>query len=325
MNKPGRVFSRIAGTGGYLPEKILSNFDLEKIVNTSNEWIVERTGIRNRHIVAEDETASTMGYVAAKQALDAARLSVDQIDCVIVSTSTPDKIFPSTACIIQDKLGIPACPAFDVSAACAGFMYALDIADKFIRTGAAKHALVIGSEAMSRILDWQDRKTCVLFGDGAGAIVLSASETPGIRTSNLGANGAYKEMLYVSNGFANQDELSQPSCIYMQGSEVFRVAVRTLGRIFEEIIAEEKMAFSDIDWLIPHQANLRIISAMANKLSLPLERVILTIAEQGNTSAASIPLALHQGITDGRIQRGDHLLLEGFGGGFAWGAALVNY
>lgn len=317
-------YSKILGTGSYLPEKILYNSDLEKFVDTSDEWIRTRTGIEERRIASAKDTASSMGTIAAKQAMAAANIPVESIDLIIVATSTPDKIFPSTACLIQHALAVGPCVAFDVVAACAGFNYALSVADQFIRNGSAKRALVIGSEVMSRIIDWSDRSTCILFADGAGAVVLEASPEPGIHSTHLYADGQYKDLLYVPSPIANNGEEDVPY-MKMQGNEVFKVAVTNLGNVVTDTLAENNMSDSDIDWLIPHQANLRIIKAVGKRLNLPMEQVVVTVNKHGNTSAASIPLALDQAIRDGRIKRGQRLLLESFGGGFAWGSALITY
>ena len=317
-------YAKILGTGSYLPEKRLANADLDPALNTSDEWIFDRTGIKARRIANEQETVSTMAAEASKKAIEAAGLSVQDVDMIIVATCSQENFFPSSACLLQAHLGITApIPAFDVSAACAGFIYALVTAEQFIKSGAVKTALVVGSETMSRTVDWTDRKTCVLFGDGAGAIVLQASDEPGVLCSKLHAQGSYKDLLILPN------EMTSPHVdskfMQMKGNEVFKIAVRSLEEVVEEILEEHKIAKDDIQWLVPHQANLRIIAAMAKKLDMDLERVILTIGEHGNTSSASIPLALDVGIRDGRIRRGDHLLLESFGGGLAWGAALIKY
>lgn len=315
-------YSRILGTGGYLPEKILSNADLEKMVDTSDQWILERTGISTRHIIADNETTSSMAEQAARKAIAAANINPEQIELIIVGTTTPDRMFPSTACILQQRLGAQPCPAFDLSAACAGFIYGLSIADQYIRTGAIKYALVIGCDALSRIVDWTDRSTCVLFSDGAGAVVLGPSDKPGILATHLHADGRYKDLLYAPNHIG---ELKEPAYIKMQGNEVFKIAVQRLGSIVDETLEKNNIDKHQIDWLIPHQANLRIIQATAKKLDLPMERVILTVKEQGNTSAASVPLALDYGIREGKVKRGETLLLEAFGAGLAWGSALIIY
>lgn len=316
-------YSKIIGSGSYLPERILTNQELEKIIDTSHEWIVERVGIHERRIAAKDETASSMGYLAAQKAIEAAQISPHDIDLIIVATSTGDRIFPSTACLIQERLGISGCPAFDVTAACAGFNYALSVADQFIRTGTSRCALVVGSEVMSRLIDWQDRTTCILFADGAGALILTASETPGIHSTHLHADGKYKDSLYMPSrlGLGTDEKVH----LKMSGREVFKIAIQQLANILNETLAAHQLEKEAIDWLIPHQANLRIITTMAKHLNLSMDRVVITLDKHGNTSAASIPTALDQAIRDGRIQRGDRLLLESFGGGFAWGSALVTY
>ncbi len=318
------TYAKILGTGSFLPKKVLRNSDLEKLVETSDEWIKTRTGIEERRIAAPEDTASSMGVAAAKQAITAAEISAETIDLIIVATSTPDKIFPSTACLIQHELATGQCIAFDISAACAGFNYALGIADQFIRNGSVKRALIIGSEVMSRIIDWSDRATCILFADGAGAAVLGASEEPGIHSTHLYADGQYKDLLYVPSPIANNGEEGVPY-MKMQGNEVFKVAVTNLGKVVTDTLAANNITSRDIDWLIPHQANLRIIQAVAKRLGLPMEQVVVTVNKHGNTSAASIPLALDQAIRDGRIKRGQRILLESFGGGFAWGSALITY
>ena len=317
------VFSRIVGTGGYLPKRILHNTDLEKMVDTSDQWIVERTGISQRHIMANDETTSTMAQAAAREAIDAAGLKAADIEMIVIGTSTPDRTFPSTATILQQRLGITnQCPAFDVSAACAGFIYALSIADQYIRTGQIKTALVVGADSLSRIVDWNDRSTCILFSDGSGAVLLQADNDQGVISTHLHANGAYHHLLYAANRLG---ELNEPPYIKMQGSEIFKLAVKCLRDIVDETLKKNNINKEDIRWLVPHQANLRIIKATAKKLNMPMERVILTIQDQGNTSAASVPLALNVGVRDGRIKQGDLLLLEAFGAGLTWGSALVRY
>ncbi|MCF6236594.1 MAG: ketoacyl-ACP synthase III [Gammaproteobacteria bacterium] len=320
-------YSRIKGTGSYLPEKVLTNADLEKMIDTTDQWIRDRTGIERRHIVGEGETTCDLAEMASRRAIDAAGVNVEDIDLVIIATTTPDRVFPSTACLLQERLGIRKGAAFDIQAVCTGFVYALDIADKFIRTGSAKTALVVGADALSRILDWSDRTTCVLFGDGAGAVVLSGSDEPGILSSHLHADGRYKDLLTVPAGISQgYDQVqSQSAFIHMNGREVFKKAVNTLGQLVDETLEANQMEKSDIDWLIPHQANIRIITATAKKLKMPMERVVVTVQEHGNTSAASIPLALDVAVRDGRVKRGETLLLEAFGGGFTWGSALVKY
>ncbi len=318
------MYSRIIGTGGYLPEKILTNSDLEKMVDTTDEWIVTRSGISERRIAAEGEFTSDLALQASRKAIAAAGVGVDEIDLVIVATTTPDQIFPSTACILQDKLGIRQGPAFDVQAVCAGFMYALNTADMYIRCGQARTALIVGAEVMSRIVDWQDRTTCVLFGDGAGAVVLQASETPGILAAKLHADGSQRSLLeapaHIGKGAVQGDPF-----VKMNGQAVFKFAVKALSEVVEEVLAETGLPASTIDWLVPHQANIRIMEAAAKKLGLSMDNVVTTVGRHGNTSAASIPLALDTAVRDGRIQAGQHLLLEGIGGGFAWGAVLVRW
>ncbi|MFZ5592893.1 MAG: beta-ketoacyl-ACP synthase III [Pseudomonadota bacterium] len=319
--------SRIIGTGGYLPDKVLTNRDLEQMVETTDQWIVERTGIRKRHVAAPGQTTCDMAEVAARRAIEAAGIAVSDIDLIIVATTTPDRVFPSTACLLQQRLGISGPAAFDVQAVCTGFVYALSVADKFIRTGSARHALVVGAETLSRIVDWKDRGTCVLFGDGAGAVVLAASDTPGILSTHLHADGRYENLLTVPFGISQGYEqvLEGNAFVKMQGNEVFKVAVNTLGRIVDETLEANRLEKSDVDWLVPHQANIRIIEATARKLKMPMERVVVTVDEHGNTSAASVPLALDVAVRDGRIKRGDTLLLEAFGGGFTWGSVLLRY
>lgn len=321
------IYSRIIGTGGYLPEKVLTNEDLEKMVDTSDEWITERTGIKKRHIVVDGETTCDLAEKAARNAMDAAGISKDDIDLIIVATTTPDRVFPSTACLLQQRLDIHGCAAFDVQAVCTGFVYALGVADKFIKTGSARNALVIGAETMSRTVDWTDRTTCVLFGDGAGAVVLSASDEPGILSTHLHADGKYEALLTMPAGVSQNPELFKSGEAFMQmkGNEVFKMAVNTLGRIVDETLEANNMQKSDIDWLVPHQANIRIINATARKLSMSMDHVVVTVDEHGNTSAASVPLALDIAVRDGRIKKGQTVLLEAFGGGFTWGSALLKY
>ncbi len=321
------IYSRIIGTGSYLPPKIMTNKDLERIVDTSDQWIFERTGIRQRH-VAEEQGASDLALVAAQRALEMAGKKPEDIDLIVMGTSTPDLVFPSTACLLQQKLGIKnGGAAFDVNAACAGFSYALSVADKFVRSGSNKCALVVGSEAMTRLMDWSDRTTCVLFGDGAGAVVLEASEEPGILSTHIHADGQYEDLLYVSGGVSRPAAMmeAEGAFLKMKGNDVFRTAVRTLGRIVDETLEANQMTKADVDWLVPHQANIRIIQATAKKLSMSMDNVVVTVAEHGNTSSASIPLALDVAVRDGRIKRGDTILLEAFGGGFTWGSALVRF
>jgi 3-oxoacyl-[acyl-carrier-protein] synthase-3 len=322
------TYSRIAGTGSYLPERVLTNADLEAMVDTSDEWIVSRTGIRERHIAADDQTTSDLCYEAALKAMEAAGVGPEDIDFLIVGTTTPDLVFPSTAVLLQERLGLGHVGAMDVNAACTGFIYALSVADKWIRVGEAKRALVIGAECLSRMLDWNDRTTCVLFGDGAGAVVLEACEKPGILSTHLHANGEHRELLRSRAGVSAGFDFDRPNggvAIEMKGNEVFKVAVRTLGRIVDETLEANGLDKSDLDWLVPHQANLRIITATASKLDMPMDRVVLTVDRHGNTSAASVPLALDEAVRDGRIQRGQLVLMEAFGGGFTWGSALVRF
>jgi len=322
------LYGRISGTGSYLPARALSNHDLEKMVDTSDEWIRDRTGISTRHVAADGETTCDLAEQAARRAMETAGKSADDIDLIIVATTTPDKIFPSTACLLQRRLGVHGCAAFDIQAVCTGFIYALGVADKFIRTGAAKCALVVGAETLSRIVDWTDRGTCVLFGDGAGAVILEAGSEPGILSTHLHADGEYEQLLHVPGGGISHKPSpldSDAAYIQMKGNEVFRMAVNTLGRIVDETLEANGLDKSDIDWLVPHQANIRIINATAKKLSMPMDRVVVTVDRHGNTSAASVPLALDTAVRDGRIQRGETLLLEAFGGGFTWGSVLLKY
>lgn len=319
--------SRITGTGGYLPEKVLTNADLEKMVDTTDRWIVTRTGVRERRIAAEGENTVDLSEHASRRAIEAAGVDKDTIDLIVLATTTPDQVFPSTACLLQKRLGVHGCPAFDIQAVCTGFVYALDVADKFVRTGSAKRALVVGAETFSRIIDWTDRSTCVLFGDGAGAVVLEAGDSPGIISSHLHADGQYKELLEVPAGVSQGYDkvMNGQAYVTMGGSEVFKVAVNTLGNIVDETLEANNMQKSDVDWLVPHQANIRIIVATAKKLGLSMDRVVVTVDRHGNTSAASIPLAFDEAVRDGRIKRGDTVLMEGFGGGFTWGSVLLRY
>lgn len=322
-----QIYARIAGTGSYLPDNIVTNADLEQQVETTDEWIRERTGIRQRHIALPGQTTSDLAFEAATRAMEAAGVSGSDLDLVVVGTTTPDIIFPSTACLLQNRLGANGCAAFDINAACSGFIYALSVADKFIRSGTIKTALVVGAETLSRMIDWTDRGTCVLFGDGAGAVVLKADETPGILSTHLHADGAYEHLLYnpvgVSRGFL--DAPNHGVKVYMSGNEVFKVAVKTLDAVVDETLDANNLSRADVDWLIPHQANLRIITATAKRLQMSMERVIVTVDRHGNTSAASVPLALDEAVRSGRVQRGELLLLEAFGGGFTWGSALIRY
>lgn len=319
-------YASLLGTGGYLPETILTNEQISQTIETTNEWIVDRTGIRERRIAAKHETASSMAEIAARQALEAAGLAPDDLDLIIVGTGTPDRVFPSTACLLQHRLGIRDCAAFDVQAACSGFIFALSIADQYIRAESARHVLVVGSEMNSRLVDWSDRSTCVLFGDGAGAVVLGAADEPGLLSTHIHSDGQYQDLLYVPNLAAHHPEEETASrYLKMQGNEVFKVAVNTLGRIVDETLEENGLEKADVDWLVPHQANIRIITATAKKLRMSMDQVVVTVERQGNTSSASIPLALNEAIRDGRIQRGQTVLMEAFGGGFAWGSALLRY
>ena len=319
--------ARIAGTGSYLPKRAVTNDELEKTMDTSDEWIRERTGIERRHVVADDETTATIGTAAARRAIEAAGIEPDEIDLILVATTTPDKVFPSVACMIQRQLGALGGGAFDLQAACSGFIYGLDVAHRYIRTGGAETVLVIGAETLSRITDWTDRTTAVLFGDGAGAVLLQATEERGIVAAHIHADGTQEDLLHVPFGVsAGYAELqAQTAFIQMNGNAVFRKAVATLDSIARETIAGHGVGADEIDWFIPHQANLRIIKAAAKKLGMPMERVVVTVQEHANTSSASIPLALDIAVRDGRIQRGDLLLLEGFGAGFTWGSTLLYY
>jgi 3-oxoacyl-[acyl-carrier-protein] synthase-3 len=321
------IYSRIVATGSALPERVLTNADLEKFVDTSDEWIRTRTGIRQRHIAADGETTGDLSTLAAQRALDAAGIKASEIDLIVLGTTTPDIIFPSTACLVQHRLGANGCAAFDVNAACSGFVYALGVADKFIKTGASKKALVIGAETLTRMIDWNERETCVLFGDGAGAVVLEGSSEPGIYATCLHADGGHKELLYnpvgVSAGFT--DEPNHGVRIRMAGREVFKVAVKTLDALVEETLKAAGMDAAQLDWLIPHQANLRIIEATAKRLNMSMEQVIVTVDQHANTSAGSVPLALDHAVRSGKVKRGQNLLLEAFGGGFTWASALLRY
>lgn len=319
------TYARIAGTGSYLPEKIVTNADLEKIVDTNDAWIIDRTGIKQRHIAADGQLTCDMAEMAARRAIESAGISPQTIDLIIIGTTTPDKFFPATATLLQERLGIFGCPAFDIQAVCTGFVYGLSIADKFIRTGAAKNALVIGADIFSRIIDWTDRNTCVLFGDGAGAVVLSSDSRKGILSTHLYADGRHHEQLHVP-GYVKGGKIQAGNAFAsMQGTEVFKFAVNNMAHAAEEALKINNLQIKDIDWLIPHQANKRILSAVAKKLKFPEEKVIVTVDQHGNTSAASVPLALDTAVRDGRIKRGDMLLLEAMGGGFTWGSALLKY
>jgi 3-oxoacyl-[acyl-carrier-protein] synthase-3 len=312
------IYSKIAGTGSYLPPKILSNLDLEKMVDTTDEWIFSRTGIRQRHIV-EHERTSDLAFEAAKKAIEASGIQASQLDLIIVATTTPDKIFPSVATLVQQKLGVSGCPAFDVQAVCSGFVYALATANNFIKAGNSRCVLVIGADTFSRITDYADRSNCILWGDGAGAVILQAGTEPGVISTHLHADGQYEKLLHVPRVDG------QPDYVAMEGNAVFKMAVNTLDQIVDETLTANGMQKSDVDWLVPHQANIRILQATAKKLEMAMDRVVVTVDRHGNTSAASIPLALDTAVRDGRIQRGHVVLMEAFGGGFTWGSALVKY
>lgn len=318
------MHARIAGTGRYLPAKVLTNADLAKIVDTSDEWIFTRTGIRERHVAADDELASDLALHASRNALDAAEITPAAIDLIIVATTTPDLVFPSTACILQQKLGAGTCPALDVQAVCSGFVYALAIADLFVRAGKSRNALVVGTEIYSRILDWSDRGTCVLFGDGAGAVVVRPADTPGILSTHLHADGNYHNILAVP-GQVSEGKVRGRPYVKMDGGAVFKFAVRVLYDVAHEALAANGLSIDAIDWLIPHQANVRIIEATAKRLAIPMERVVVTVDHHANTSAASVALAFDEAVRDGRIRRGQRVLLEGVGGGFTWGAVLLEF
>ena len=321
------TYSRIAGTGSYLPEKVLTNHDLEKMMETSDAWIQERTGIKRRHIAAEGEATSDLALAAANQALEMAGIGAEDVNLIIVATATPDKVFPATACIVQRRLGIRGCGAFDIQAACSGFVYGIDLADRYIRTGAAKNVLVIGAETLSRVTNWEDRTTAVLFGDGAGAVVLQETDEPGIISTHIHADGQYEDLLQVPQGISQGYDITRAgeAFIQMNGNAVFRRAVAALDSIARETLDRNGIDKHDLDWFVPHQANMRIIKAAAKKLDMPMERVIVTVAEHANTSAASIPLALDVAVRDGRIKRGELLLFEAFGAGFTWGSALLRF
>ena len=322
-----QVYARIAGTGRCLPDRVLTNADLEKMVETSDEWIKSRTGIERRHIVADDETNLDLCERAARQAMDMAGVGPADIDLVIVGTTTPDQVFPNMGCLLERRLGIRGPMAFSLEAACTGFIYALNIAEKFLKTGSSKRALVVGAETLSRMVDWTDRNTCVLFGDGAGAVVLEASEEPGILSTHVHADGQYADLLYFPSGVSKKPEdfHARRDYIQMKGNEVFKVAVTKLGEVAQEALDANGVKGEELDWLIPHQANLRIIEGTARKLKMPMDRVVLTVQDHGNTSTASVPMALDVAVRDGRIKRGQLLLLEAFGGGFTWGSALLRF
>jgi 3-oxoacyl-[acyl-carrier-protein] synthase-3 len=322
------MYSRIAGTGHYAPTRVLTNIELEKMVDTTDEWIRSRSGIERRHIAEPTQTTADLAEQASLAAMAAAGVTPGDIDFIVVGTTTPDLVFPNVGCLLQDRLGVHGCPAFSLEAACSGFIYALSVADKFVSSGQAKCALVVGAETLSRITDWSDRSTCVLFGDGAGAVILKPDSRPGIISTHLRADGRYKDLLTAKSGVSVQpsgDALRDGFNVRMSGNEIFKVAVKSLESIVDETLAANKLDRSEIDWLIPHQANMRIIQATAKRLGMSMDKVVLTIQEYGNTSAASVPMALDVAVRDGRIQRGQMLLLEAFGGGLTWGSALVRY
>jgi len=319
-------YSRVIGTGGYLPEEVRTNEQISETVDTSDSWIYERTGIKNRRIAGPNESAASMAEIAARQAIEAAGCNPEDIDLIIVATGTPDLVYPSTGCLLQQRLGIKHAVAFDVQAACSGSIFGLSIADQYIKSGAAKTVLVVGTEICSRIVDWTDRGTCILFGDGAGAILLSASDEAGILSTHIHSDGEYKDLLYCPNPHVATDaNKHEAAYISMRGNEVFKVAVNTLGRIVDETLEANNMEQSDIDWLVPHQANIRIIAATAKKLKMSMDQVVVTLENQGNTSSASVLIAFNEAVRDGRIKRGQVVLLEAFGGGFTWGTVLIKY
>ncbi len=319
------TYARLLATGSYLPERSLSNADLEKMVDTNDAWITARTGIKKRHIIAEGQGTVDLAENAARAALEAAGMEASELDLIVLATTTPDNPFPSTACLLQQRLGVHGFPAFDIQAVCSGFIYALSTADSFIRAGNAKKVLVVGAESLSRLVDWTDRGTCVLFGDGAGAVILEASEEPGILSTHLHADGRYYDHLAVNGQLSGGEVKDGAGYISMRGNEVFKFAVNNMSQAVLEALAKNDLNKEDIDWLVPHQANQRIINAVGKKLKLSADQVIMTVAEHGNTSAASVPLALDTGIRDGRIQRGQTLVLEAMGGGFTWGSAILVY
>lgn len=319
-------WSSVIGTGGYLPATVRTNDEISTMVDTSDSWIYERTGIKSRRIAGAEETASSMAEIAARQAIEMAGIDVESIDLIIVATGTPDRVYPSTACLLQQRLGIQQCVGFDVQAACSGSVFALSIADQYIKSGFCKTVLVVGSEVCSRIVDWTDRGTCILFGDGAGAVLLTASDAPGILSTHIHSDGGYEDLLYCPNPqVAAESKNQEAGFISMRGNEVFKVAVNTLGRIVDETLEANGLQKSDIDWLVPHQANTRIIAATAKKLGMDMDQVILTLENQGNTSSASVLLAFNEGVRDGRIKKGQMVLMEAFGAGFTWGSALIKY
>ena len=320
------TFSRIIGTGSYLPEKVLSNDELSRSVDTSDEWIRERTGIRQRHIVAKGQYTSDLAFNASLKALDAAGLQADDLDLIVLATSTPDVVFPSTASILQEKLKVRGCAAFDVQAVCAGFAYGLSVADQYIKAGTCQKVLVVGAETFSRILDWTDRTTCILFGDGAGAVILTAADEPGIHSTHIHADGRFQDLLHVPTGVSKQynEMFKAQTAVQMNGQKVFKWAVKEMSALAIKTLDENGLTAEDVDWMVPHQANIRIIEAVASKAGVPMERVVVTVHDHGNTSAASVPLALDTAVRDGRIQPGHKILLEAFGGGFTWGSALIT-
>ena len=327
QNDTLKKYSKIIGTGGYLPKKVLTNKDLEKMVETDDQWIRDRTGIEQRHIAEDSQTTSDLAYKASILALEMAGIKAEELDMIIVATTTPDKIFPSTATILQQKLGNKGAPAFDIQAVCTGFIYALSVADQFVKTGMSKKVLVVGAETLSKITNWTDRNTCVLFGDGAGAVVLESSTEPGILSTHIHADGQYEELLHVPSGIskvAQTDDIAERT-MSMKGNEVFKIAVNTLSSIAAETLEANNLTKDDLDWLVPHQANLRIIKATAKKLNLDEKNTVITVNKHANTSSASVPLALNEAVRDGRIKRGELLLLEAFGGGFTWGSALIKF
>jgi 3-oxoacyl-[acyl-carrier-protein] synthase-3 len=317
-------YSKVIGTGGYLPEQVRTNEEISQIVDTSDSWIFERTGIKSRRIAGESETASSMAEIAARQAIDAAQIEPREIDLIIIATGSPDRVYPSTGCLLQHRLGVKNCVAFDVQAACSGSIFALSIADQYIKSGAAKKVLIVGAEICSRFVDWTDRGTCILFGDGAGAVILESSDQAGIMSTHIHSDGRFGELLYLPNP-QGQEGSEKKGHIQMRGNEVFKVAVNTLGDIVDETLAANNLNKSDIDWLVPHQANTRIIAATAKKLKMSMDQVVLTLQDQGNTSSASVLLAFNEAVRDGRIQRNHLVLLEAFGAGFTWGSALIRY
>ncbi len=318
--------SKVIGTGGYLPETVRTNEDISKLVDTTDEWIVERTGIKTRRIAGPEESAASMAEIAALQAIEMSGTEAGEIDLIIVATGSPDRVYPSTACMLQHRLEIQNCVSFDIQAACSGSIFALSIADQYIKSGAADKVLIVGTEICSRLIDWTDRGTCILFGDGAGAVLLDSSDTFGILSTHIHSDGAFEDLLYCPNPqVATDSNINEKGFITMKGNEVFKVAVNTLGRIVDETLAANGLDKSDIDWLVPHQANTRIIAATARKLKMSMDQVVLTLENQGNTSSASVLLALNEAVRDGRIKRGQLILLEAFGAGFTWGSALIKY